>query len=151
MHRTATISIFLSVAKCGPICRAQTCAHSDVEPSRSAKEFLQGGPKSQKKISNFSPFRDFTSIYLRNVKIEAYEQRTEKSLISPLSNCRMCLDQPVTEYYRVSQKLSDLIPVLRLTPIATQPSAVSVFLSVAKCGRICRAQTCAHSGIEPVR
>jgi len=41
------------------------------------------------------------------------------------------------------------MPVLRLTPIATQPSDVSVFLSVAKCGRICRAQICAHSGIEP--
>ena len=45
--------------------------------------------------------------------------------------------------------MSDVIPVLRLTSIATQPSAVSVFLSVAKCGRIFRAQTCAHSGIEP--
>jgi len=40
VHRTATISIFLSVAKCGPIRRAQTCAHSGVEPSRSAKAFL---------------------------------------------------------------------------------------------------------------
>jgi len=45
--------------------------------------------------------------------------------------------------------VSDVIPVLRLTPVATQPSDVSLFLSVAKCGRICRAQTCAHSGIEP--
>ena len=57
----------------------------------------------------------------------------------------------VTGFYRVSQKVSDVIPLLRLTPIGTQPSAVSVFLGVAKCGglRICRAQTCAHSGIEP--
>ena len=60
----------------------------------------------------------------------------------------------VTGFYRVSQKVSDIIPVLRLTPIGTQPSAVSVFLSVAECGglqshRLCRAQTCAHSGIEP--
>ena len=46
-------------------------------------------------------------------------------------------------------KVSDVIPVWRPTPIATQPAAVSVFLSVAKCGRVCRAQTCAHSGIEP--
>ena len=38
--RTATISIFLSDAKCGPVCRAQTCAHSGVESSRSAKAFL---------------------------------------------------------------------------------------------------------------
>ena len=39
----------------------------------------------------------------------------------------------VTGLYRVSQKVSDVIPVLRLTPIGTQPSAVSVSLSVAKC------------------
>ena len=45
--------------------------------------------------------------------------------------------------------MSDVIPVLRLTPIAPQPSAVSVFLSVSKCGVVCMAQTCAHSGIEP--
>jgi len=54
--RTAIISIFLSVAKCGSICRAQTCAHSGIEPSRSAKGFLQGGPKSSKKNSNFHHF-----------------------------------------------------------------------------------------------
>ena len=33
--------------------RAQTCAHSGVEPSRSAKAFLQGGPKSSKKFRIF--------------------------------------------------------------------------------------------------
>ena len=60
----------------------------------------------------------------------------------------MCLDPSLTGFYRVSQKVSDVMPVLRLT-VATQPSAVSVFLSVAKCGRVCRAQTCALSGIEP--
>ena len=48
----------------------------------------------------------------------------------------MCLDPSVTGFYKVSQKVSDVIPVLRLTPIATQPSAVSVFLSVPKCGHI---------------
>jgi len=51
-------------------------------------------------------------------------------------------------FYRVGQKLSDEIPVLRITPKATEPSTVSVFLSVFKCGGVCRAQTCAHSGIE---
>ena len=54
-------------------------------------------------------------------------------------------------FYRVSQKMSDVISVLRLTPIATEPSDVSVFLSVAKCGRVCMAQTCAHSDVEPSR
>ena len=56
VHRTATISIFLSVAKCGSICRAQTYTYSGIEPSRSAKAFLQGGPKSSKKIRIFHHF-----------------------------------------------------------------------------------------------
>ena len=84
--------------------------------------------------------------------MEAYKQHTEKSFISPLPNCRMSLDPSPTGFYRVSQKVSDVIPVLRLTPIGTQPFAVSVFLaspSAVDCSRICRAQTCAHSGIEP--
>jgi len=59
------------------------------------------------------------------------------------------MDQSLTGFYRVSQKVSDVIPVLLLTPTAPQPSAVSVFLSVSKCGVVCTAQTCAHSGIEP--
>ena len=51
VHRTAiyNISVFLSVAKCSSVCRAQTYAHSGIEPSRSAKGFLQGGPKRSKK------------------------------------------------------------------------------------------------------
>ena len=60
------------------------------------------------------------------------------------------MDPSLTGFYRVSQKLSDVIPVLRLTPIGTQPSAVSVSLSVVRWTAVaCRAQTCAHSGIEP--
>ena len=31
--------------KCSRICRAETCAHSNIEPSTLAKGFLQGGPK----------------------------------------------------------------------------------------------------------
>jgi len=56
VHRTATISIFLSIPKCGSICRAQTCAHSGIEPSRSAKAFLHGGPKSSKSFQIFHHF-----------------------------------------------------------------------------------------------
>ena len=73
----------------------------------------------------------------------------QKRFIPPLSNCRICMDQSLTGFYRVGQKLSDVIEVLRITARATEPSAVSVFLSSVKCGRICRAQTYAHSGIEP--
>ena len=84
MLRTATISIFLSVAKCGSIGRAQTCAESGVEPSRSAKAFLQGGPKTSEKNSNFSPFRDFpVPISQKLLKIEAYKQHTEKASSLP--------------------------------------------------------------------
>ena len=50
-----------------------------------------------------------------------------KKLYHSLSNCRMCLDPSVSGFYKVSQKVSDVIPVLRLTLIGTQPSAVSVF------------------------
>ena len=73
----------------------------------------------------------------------------EKRFITALSNCRICMDQSFTGFYRVGQKLSNVIPVLRITPRATEQSTVSVFLSSVKCGHICRAQTCAHSGIEP--
>ena len=69
VHRTATISISLSDAKCSPVCRAQTCAHSGVEPSRSAKAFLQGGPKSSKKLRIFHHFeslRPYISETIRN-------------------------------------------------------------------------------------
>jgi len=84
--RTATISIFLSDAKGGPVCRAQTCAHSGVEPSRSAKAFLQGGPKT----SNFWPFLAFTSpISQRPLKIEAYKQRM-KLFDPPCRNTKIC-------------------------------------------------------------
>ena len=90
------------------------------------------------KVRNFFEFFTISRLYVhisqKLLKIEAYNQCIEKSFISPLSNCRMCLDPSVTGFYRVSQKVSDVIPVLRLTPIGTQPSAVSVFLSVAKCG-----------------
>ena len=136
MHRTATIS--LSDAKCSPICGTQTCAHSGVKPLRSAKAFLQGGPKSSKKFEFFTISRLYMYMYVhisqKLLTIEAYKQHMEKSFISPLSNCRMCLDPSPTGFYRVSQKVTDVIPVLRLTPTGTRPSAVSVFLSVAKCG-----------------
>ena len=75
----------------------------------------------------------------------------QKRFIPPVSNCRICMDQSLTGFYRVGQKLCDIIPVLRITPRATEPYTVSVFLSVVKFGRVCRAQTRAHSGIEPSR
>ena len=80
---TATISIFLSVAKCGSICRAQTCAHFGVEPSRSAKAILQGGSKSSKKLQFFQHFETLRPYISETIKIEAHKQRTEKPLSLP--------------------------------------------------------------------
>ena len=92
VHKTGTISISLSDAKCSPICRAQTCAHSGAEPSRSAKGILQGGPKSSKNFEFFTISRLYVHISQKLLKIEAYKQRMEISFVSPLSKCRMCLD-----------------------------------------------------------
>jgi len=87
VHRIATISIFLSVAKYGSICRAQSSAHSGLEPSRSAKAFLQGGPKSSKKFRIFHHFQSLRPYrpIPETIKIQAYKQRTEKKLyLSPI-------------------------------------------------------------------
>ena len=81
--RTATISIFLSDAKCGPVCRAQTCAHSGVEPSRAAKAFLQGGPKTSKKFRIFHHFETLVHISQKLLKIEAYKHVAKKALSLP--------------------------------------------------------------------
>ena len=66
--------IFLSASKCGSIYRAQTCAHSGVEPSRSAKAIPQGGPKSSKKFRIFHHFqtlRPYISETIKNRGISA--------------------------------------------------------------------------------
>jgi len=140
----------LSASKCGSTYTAQTCAHSGTKPSRLAKAILQGGPKSSKKFRIFHHF-DTLRPYIsqKRLKIEAYKKRTEKRFIPPLSNCRMCMDPSLTGFYRVGQKLSNVIPVLRITPTATErlpflfSSAPSI--AVAYVGHM---QTCAHSGIQ---
>ena len=59
------------------------------------------------------------------------------------------MDQSLTGFYRVGQKLSDIIPVLRITPRATEPSTVSVFSAASSAvAYVGHRQTCAHSGIE---
>jgi len=52
-YEPSTVSVFLRVVKCGRVCRAQTYAHSGIEPSRLAKKFLQGRPKNSEKIRIF--------------------------------------------------------------------------------------------------
>jgi len=108
-----------------------------------------GWAKKFEKISihHFDTLRPYIS--QKRLKIEAYKKRTEKRFIPPLSNCRMCMDPSLTGFYRVGQKLSNVIPVLRITPTATErlpflfSSAPSI--AVAYVGHM---QTCAHSGIQ---
>ena len=81
------------------------------------------------KFRIFTTSRFYVHISKKLLKIEAYKQHKEKALSLPYPT-----GPSLMGFYRASQKVSDVIPVLRLTPIATQSSAVSVFLSVAKCG-----------------
>ena len=109
-----------------------------IEPSRLAKGFPQGGQKISKKV-DFWPFRNFTSLYLCN-RYWCIQADTGKCFIHPLSNCRMCMDPSPTEFYRGGLKCK-----WRNSSFGdNQPSTVSVFLSVVRCGRVCRAQTYAH-------
>ena len=113
MLRTATISIFLSDAKCGPGVSIEW-----------AKNF--------EKISNFSPFRDFSPYIIiiiinlfanlfilsqKLLKIEAYKQRMEKKLyLSPiqLSHVFGPIGHVVLQGW---PKMSDAIPVFSISPI----------------------------------
>jgi len=103
------------------------------------RRFYGMGEKVRKNFEFFTISRLYVHISQKLLKIEAYKQCMQKRFIPPLSNCRICMDQSLTGFYRVGQKLSDVLPVLRITPRATEPSTVSVFLSSVKCGRICRA------------
>jgi len=89
VHRTATISIFLSVDKCGSICRAQTCAHSGVD-YRTVKIGLRGfyrvGQKVRKNFEFFTISRLYVHMSQKRLKIEAYKQRMEKALSLPYPN-----------------------------------------------------------------
>ena len=126
MHRTATISIFLSDAKCGPVCRAQNCAHSVVEPSRSAKAFLQGGQKTSKKFRIFHHFETLVHISQKLLKIEAYKQRGEKNLyLSPIQLSHVF--GPIGHVVlQGGPKMSDAKPVISISPIVLQPAIVPV-------------------------
>jgi len=74
-YEPSTVSVFLSVVKCGRVCREQTYAHSGMEPSRLAKGFLQGGPKKFEKIRIFDHLQTLR-ISATAIKIEPYQQRT---------------------------------------------------------------------------
>jgi len=148
VHRTAIISIILSTSKCGSICRAQTCAHSDIEPSRWAKAILQGGPKSSKKVEFFTISRLYVHISQKRLKIEAYKQMRKKGLFLPYPTVA-CVwthrsrgstgwaKNSVTQYQFCG---------LRLEQLSRLPF---LFSSASLSAVAYRAQTCTHSGIEP--
>ena len=56
--------------------------------------------KFEKNFEFLTISRLYVHISQKLLKIEAYKQRSEKSFISPLSNCRMCLDPSVTGFCR---------------------------------------------------
>ena len=90
--RTATISIFLSDAKCSPICRHRP-AHILVQNRQDRpRGFYRVGQKIRKNFEFFTISRLYVHISQKLLKIVAYKQRMEKSFVSPLSKCRMCLD-----------------------------------------------------------
>ena len=79
---TATISIFLSVAKCGSICRAQTCAHSCLKPSEFGQGVSTGGPKSSKKFRIFHNFETLRPYIAETIKNRGIQAAYGKSFIS---------------------------------------------------------------------
>jgi len=78
-------------------------------------------------------------------------QVRKKILLPPLSTCRIYVGVSPTAFYRLGQKVSDTIPILRITTIALSQLPFLFVLSVVKCSRIWRAQTCAHYGTEIFR
>ena len=146
---TAIISIFLSASKCGSICRAETCAHSGIEPSRSAKAILQGGPKVRKNFEFFTISTLYVHISQKWLKIEAYKQIWKKGLSLPYPTVA-CVwthrSRGSTGWAKIEWRNTSIADYAR----ATEPSyTISVFLSIVSCRRACRPQTCAHSAIEP--
>ena len=72
-----------------------------------------------RKNSNFWPFRKFTSlpipyIYATVINRGVSAAYGKKCFIHPISNFRMCMDPSPTGFYRVVQKVSDVISVLRI-------------------------------------
>jgi len=128
VHRTATISIFLSDAKCGPVCRAQTCAHSVIETSRSTKAFLQCGPKTSKKFRIFHHFETLDHISQKLLKIEAYRGLSsvaKKLYLSPIQLSHVF--GPIGHVVlQAGPKMSDAKPVFSISPIVLQPAIVPV-------------------------
>ena len=82
------------------------------------RDFHRVGQKIPIK-SIFWPFRKFTSlpipyIYATVINRGISAAYGKKCFIHPISNFRMCMDPSPTGFYRVVQKVSDVISVLRI-------------------------------------
>ena len=112
------------------------------------RRFYRVGQKVRKNFEFLTISRLYVHISQKLLKTETYKQYMQKGLSLPYPTVASVW----TNRSRVSTgwaKNCDVIPVLRIPPRATEPSTVSVSLSSVRCGRICSAQTCAHSGIQP--
>jgi len=67
-------------------------AHILVYRQDRPRRFYRVGQKVRKNFEFFTISKLYVHISQKLLKIEAYKQRMEKSFISPLSKCRMCLD-----------------------------------------------------------
>ena len=74
----SAISVSLSVANCGRVCKAQTCAHCGIEPSTLAEGFLQGGPKDRK---NFE-FLTISSLYVPYISATAKNRGLQAAYVA---------------------------------------------------------------------
>ena len=77
LNRTATISVYLSVTKCGRICRAHTCTHSGWNRKNRPRGFYRVGQKSQKSQFFSRSLRIYVHISQQRLKIEAYKLRNK--------------------------------------------------------------------------
>jgi len=60
------------------ICRAQTCAHSGIEPSTLAKVFLQDGPKVRQKFE----FLSISSLYIPYISVTAKNRGLQAAYVA---------------------------------------------------------------------
>jgi len=88
--------------------------------------FYRVHQKLSKNFKFLSISRFYVSISQQQLQLEACDPTQEKILVPPLSTCRIYIGVSPTTFYRLAQKVSDTIPILRITAIAPEPTTVSV-------------------------
>ena len=79
-YEPSTVSVFLSVVKCGRVCRAQTYAHSGIEARaiQVGQGISTGWPKNFKKFQIFEHFEIYVPLSQQQLQREAYNPSQEK-------------------------------------------------------------------------